>query len=70
MASGAITTTAAAQDTLRQVTLAVEGMTCGGCTLATRKVLTRLAGVTTAVVTYEPPRAVVTYDPRKVTVAQ
>ncbi len=56
------------RDTLQQVTLAVEGMTCGGCTLATRKVLTRLEGVTKAVVTYEPPRAVVTFDPQKVTV--
>ena len=45
-------------------------MTCGGCTLATRKVLTRLDGVEKAVVTYEPPRAVVTFDPRKATVPQ
>jgi len=57
-------------DTLQKVTLHVEGMTCGGCTLATRKVLTRLDGVEKALVTYEPPRAVVTFDPRKVTVPQ
>jgi copper chaperone len=56
------------RDTLRKVTLHVEGMTCGGCTLATRKVLTRLDGVEKAVVTYAPPRAIVTFDPRKVTV--
>jgi copper chaperone len=59
-----------AGDTLQLVTLQVEGMTCGGCTLATRKVLTRLKGVEKAVVTYEPPRAIVTFDPRKVTVPQ
>lgn len=57
-----------ARDTLQKVTLHLEGMTCGGCTLATRQVLTRLDGVEKAVVTYEPPRAVVTFDSRKVTV--
>ena len=61
---------AEARDTSQQVILHVEGMTCGGCTLATREVLTRLDGVEKAVVTYEPPRAVVTFDPRKVSVPQ
>ena len=61
---------AEALDTSQQVVLHIEGMTCGGCTLATRKVLTRLDGVEKAVVTYEPPRAVVTFDPRKVSVPQ
>ena len=55
---------------LDTVVLHVEGMTCGGCTLATRKVLERLTGVTVAEVSYEQRRAVVTYDPRMVTVAQ
>lgn len=58
---------AMARDT---VTLRIEGMTCGGCTLATRKVLERLDGVTKADVSYERKRAVVTYDPAKVSVAQ
>lgn len=58
---------AAAVDT---VVLQIEGMTCGGCTLATRKVLERLDGVSKANVGYERKRAVVTYDPAKVTVAQ
>jgi copper chaperone CopZ len=43
-------------------------MTCGGCVLSTRKVLTRLEGVTNADVSYEKGTAVVTYDPSKVTV--
>lgn len=51
-------------------TLHVEGMTCGGCVVGVRKVLTRLAGVTKAEVSYEHSRAVVTYDPQKVTVEQ
>jgi mercuric ion binding protein len=52
----------------RTVTLTVKGMTCGGCVLSTRKVLTRLEGVTNADVSYEKGTAVVTYDPSKVTV--
>ena len=52
------------------LTLHIEGMTCGGCTLATRKVLEKLDGVTKAEVSYEQKRAVVTYDPSKVTVEQ
>ena len=55
---------------LDTVTLRVEGMTCGGCTLATRKVLERLDGVTSAEVSYEKKQAVVIHDPAKVTVAQ
>jgi mercuric transport protein len=55
---------------LDTVTLRVEGMTCGGCTLATRKVLERLDGVTKAEVSYEQKTAVVIYDPTKVTTAQ
>lgn len=57
-------------DTLAQVTLRIEGMTCGGCAIATRKVLTRLAGVARADVSYEEKQAVVTYAPAKVTVPQ
>lgn len=52
------------------VTLKVQGMTCGGCVIGTRKVLTRLAGVTKADVSYEKGTAVVTYDPTRVTVEQ
>jgi copper chaperone CopZ len=54
----------------RTVTLAVKGMTCAGCVLGTRKVLTRLPGVAKADVSYEKGTAVVTYDPTKVTVEQ
>jgi mercuric transport protein len=54
----------------RTVTLRVEGMTCGGCAIAARKVLERLDGVTKAEVSYEKQRAVVTYDPERVTVEQ
>lgn len=52
------------------VTLAIKGMTCGGCVLGVRTVLTRLPGVSSADVSYEKGRAVVTYDPARVTVAQ
>lgn len=52
------------------VVLHVEGMTCGGCTIATKRVLERLDGVSKADVSYEQKRAVVTYDPAKITIAQ
>lgn len=52
------------------VTLQIEGMTCGGCVLAVRKVLTDLKGVSKAEVTYEGKRAIVTYDASKVTAEQ
>ena len=66
-ATGSVGRTPSAVDT---VTLHIEGMTCGGCTLATRTVLERLEGVAKAEVSYEKKRAVVTYDPARVTVAQ
>ena len=47
------------------VTLRITGMTCGGCVLGVRKVLTKLDGVTKAVVSYENGTAVVTFDPSK-----
>lgn len=61
---------AGVQSAAQSVTLAVKGMTCAGCELATRTVLTRLPGVVTAEVSYEKGTAVVTYDPAKVTVTQ
>ena len=55
---------------VRTVHLKVAGMTCGGCVVGTRTVLTRLHGVTKAEVSYEKQDALVTYDPAKVTIAQ
>lgn len=52
------------------VTLRIKGMTCAGCTIATRKVLERLDGVAKADVSYATKTAVVTYDPAKVTPQQ
>lgn len=49
----------------QEVTLKVEGMTCGGCAIAARTVLERLDGVDNAEVSYEKSLAVVTYDPEK-----
>lgn len=53
-----------------RVSLRIKGMTCGGCVLGVRKVLTRLNGVSKAEVSYENQSAVVSYDPAKVTVEQ
>lgn len=60
----------AARADIGTVMLRVEGMTCGGCTLATRKVLERLDGVKKADVSYEKSLAVLTYHPAKVGVPQ
>jgi copper chaperone len=54
----------------KTVTFKIQGMTCGGCVFAVRKVLTRLPGVSKADVTYEDSRATVSYDPKLVTVGQ
>lgn len=52
------------------VRLRVVGMTCGGCVLGVRKVLTQVDGVNNADVSYETGLAIVTFDPRKASVAQ
>ncbi len=54
----------------KTVRFKVEGMTCGGCVIGVRKVLTRLDGVSKADASYEKREAVVTYDPTKVTIQQ
>lgn len=52
------------------VALDVRGMTCGGCAIATRKVLQRLAGVRKVDVSYDKHLATIVYDPTRVTVEQ
>lgn len=59
-----------AQERLATVRLDIDGMTCGGCAVATRAALRKLDGVEKAEVSYEKHSAVVTYDPAKVTVAR
>ena len=54
----------------KSVTLTIDGMTCGGCVIGVRKVLSRLSGVSKAEVSYEKGQAIVTYDPALVTIAQ
>lgn len=52
------------------VTLTVEGMTCGSCSLAVRTAVQRLKGVHSADVDVKQKRAVVKYDGKKVTPEQ
>lgn len=52
------------------VSLAIDGMTCGGCAIAARKMLGRLDGVVKADVSYETQIATVLYDPARVKVEQ
>lgn len=50
-----------------RVTIAIEGMHCGGCASGIRAMLKRTAGVVSADVSHERKEAVVEYDPGRVT---
>ena len=69
VAAAAAAVTAPSPDSA-SVRLAIRGMTCGGCAIAARKVLTRLDGVVKADVSYETQLATVVYDPARVTIEQ
>ncbi len=58
------------ENSLQDVVLEVEGMTCVSCNITVSKALTNLDGVEEAQVTFEPPKAVVTYDPSRVSIEQ
>lgn len=47
------------------VTLAVPSMTCVTCPITVKKALSKVDGVLTATVSWEPKEAVVTYDDSK-----
>ena len=50
---------------MENVTLNVQGMTCGGCVASVTRVLKAVPGVTEAAVTLQPGVATVTYDPAR-----
>ncbi len=52
---------------METVTLAISGMTCGGCVKSVTNVLSALPGVARAEVSLEEKRARVEYDPASVT---
>ena len=56
--------------TAKVVTLNIEGMTCGSCEIAVKRVLTKVSGVKSATVSFEKKNAVVTYDAQKVSPEQ
>jgi copper chaperone len=55
---------------MNQVTIKVEGMSCGGCVRNVTGVLKALPGVSEAEVSLEEARAQITYDPAQVTPEQ
>ncbi len=55
---------------METVTLAISGMTCGGCVRSVGNVLKALQGVAKAEVSLERNNAVVDYDPAKVGIEQ
>ncbi len=59
-----------AQAELRTVQLEVKGMSCATCPLTVRLALKKVAGVSDAKVTLEPPLAIVTYEDSKTSAAE
>lgn len=53
----------------KTVTLVVARMTCATCPITVKKALTKVEGVSRAVVDFETKEAVVTFDDAKTTVA-
>ena len=51
---------------MQNVTLKIDGMTCGGCVKSLTRVLSELDGVTQADVSLEKAQAVVSFDENKV----
>ena len=62
--------TAAVRADTAAVRFSVAGMTCGSCATTARLALRRLAGVYSAVVSYDSASAVVRYDPLQVNPGQ
>ena len=50
---------------METIDLKIEGMTCGGCVKSVTRVLSGVAGVSSADVSLDEGRAHVTYDPAK-----
>ncbi len=58
---------AAATAMAKVTTLHIEGMSCGACATAVKRVLKGVDGVKDAQVSFKEKKGVVTYDPAKVT---
>ena len=54
---------------MQNVTLKIDGMTCGGCVKSVTRVLSELGGVAQADVSLEKAQAVVNFDENKVQLA-
>lgn len=54
----------------KEVTIKVEGMTCGGCAASLTKALKDTPGVVEAKASYEKGEAWIKYDDQKITVAK
>ena len=50
---------------MENITLNVQGMTCGGCVASVTRVLKAVPGVTEVAVTLQPGVAKVTFDPSR-----
>lgn len=55
---------------METLTLAIKGMTCGGCVKSVTNVLQQIAGVSSVEVTLEQNRATITFNPLQAKPAQ
>jgi mercuric ion transport protein len=55
---------------VKQVTLEITGMTCGGCIVNVKNALKKVKGIVSASITYKPQRAVIRYHAKKARVGQ
>lgn len=60
----------AAKSTASVATFHIEGMTCGACATAVKRVLSKVDGVKNAQVSFQEKRGVVTYDAARVSPEQ
>lgn len=58
------------EETLREITIPIAGMTCASCSSAVERALNKLEGITKASVNFATERAVIQYDNNQVRISQ
>ena len=65
--SGSFSTASASktQKDVRQITIKIKGMTCGGCVANVKRELAKVKGILSAKVTFNPQQATIKYHPKQ-----
>jgi copper chaperone len=53
------------EQTMQDLSIPVQGMSCGGCVASVQRALSSLPGVASAVATLEPPQVAVRFEPAR-----